>query len=153
MQPLPYKSLWTTFSRLSWSVKALGASGLALAVGFLLGGAAIGPVLSDHSPDNDEALRTRFERRTIDPQGHYPEPSPYRSATPDFGPNQGPALGAYAKKQAQRESHGRGAPSRPLSAEAAESYGSAAVPESHSSTAAAPVTHYRPPALHSGAAY
>jgi hypothetical protein len=127
-------------------VKAPVATALALTAGFLIGGAAIGPVLSDGSAHNAAALQARFERRTVDPHGHYPEPSPYRAPTPDFGPNRGPALGAYAKKQAQRELRGRGVPAHGLPTEAAEAFGSAARPQQ------AP-PHYRVPDRHTGTSY
>jgi hypothetical protein len=112
---------WTAFERLSWSAKAGVATVTAVAVGFLVGSAAIGPVLSDNSPDNAAAIQARFERRTVDPRGHYPDPLAYRAPTPDFGPHQGPALGAYARQQARR---GRGAPAAGLPPEAAEAFGS-----------------------------
>jgi hypothetical protein len=120
MRPLPnaINQSWTTFGRLSWPVKALTVVVTALVAGFLAGGGVVGPILSDNSPDNAAVVQARFERRTVDPQRHYPEPHPYRAQSPDFGPHQGPAMGAHAKKQAQRELRGHGIPPGGLSGEA-----------------------------------
>jgi len=132
---------WTEFERLSW-VRALVASVTALSVGFLIGGAAVAPILSDRSSDNEAALKARFERRSVDPQGNYPDPFPYRTTTPDFGTQPGPNAGAYARQQAQRELRGRGAPPPALSAEAAQSFG-----------AAPPSARYQTRDRHTGTAY
>jgi hypothetical protein len=102
--PNPLEQLpWTAFERLSWTAKAWVVCGAAVAIGFVLGVALIGPIATRNSPDNADAISERFSRRTVDPNVKYPEPSPFRASTPDFGPNQGPALGAYARQQAQRE--------------------------------------------------
>jgi hypothetical protein len=122
-------------------VRPLVAAGTALAVGFLIGGAAIAPMLADRSPDNTEALQARFERRSVDPQVDYPDPFLYRAATPDFGMRPGPNAGAYARQQAQRELQGRGAPPPDLSEEAAQSFG------------AAPPARHQPRDRHTGTSY
>jgi hypothetical protein len=138
-----------TFQRLSWPVKAVVAAAGALAIGFLTGNAALGPVLSDNSPDNAAAVQARFERRTVDPQGHYPDPHPYRAQSPDFGPHRGPAMGAHARQQAQQQLRGHGAPaSAGLPREAAEAFGAAAAPPP--ATAAAP---QRTQDRHTGVSY
>ena len=112
--PNPLEQLpLTAFERLSWTAKAWVVCGVAVAIGFVLGAALIGPIATRNSPDNAEAISERFSRRTVDPNVNYPEPSPYRASSPDFGPNQGPALGAYAKQQAQREAGGRNAEWQP----------------------------------------
>jgi hypothetical protein len=124
------RTAWTTFEQLSWPVKILVGAGMALGIGFLMGNAALGPVLSDNSPDNAAAVQARFERRTVDPQGHYPDPHPYRAQSPDFGPHRGPAMGAHARQQAQRQLRGHGAPaSAGLSPEAAQAFGAARPPQ------------------------
>jgi hypothetical protein len=108
--PNPLEQLpLTAFERLSWTAKAWVVCGVAVAVGFVLGAALIGPVATSNSPDNAEAIAARFTSRTVDPNVKYPEPSPYRSSSPDFGPNQGPALGAYARQQARETTGGRSA--------------------------------------------
>ncbi len=99
---------WTAFERLSWTAKAWVVCGVAVTIGFFLGAALIGPIVARDSADNATAISERFSRRTVDPNVKYPEPSPYRASSPDFGPNQGPALGAYARQQARREVGGRG---------------------------------------------
>jgi hypothetical protein len=117
-------------------VKALVGGSVALGLGFLIGSAALGPVLSDDTPDNAAAIHARFERRTVDPQGYYPDPHPYRAQSPDFGPHRGPAMGAHARQQAQQQLRGRGAPaSAGLPPEAAEAFGAAAAPPRSSTTA------------------
>lgn len=115
-----------TFKRLSWSVRALTAGISAIAVGFLLGVAAVAPLLSDNSPDNAAAIQTRFERRSLDPQGNYPDPFAYRTPSPDFGTQSGPSLGAYAKQRAQQLGD-RSAPER-LPRAAAEAFAAAPQP-------------------------
>ena len=115
----------STVARLSWPVKAVVATAVALTLGFVVGSAAVGPILSDNSADNAAAVKARFERRTVDPERQYPEPHPYRAQSPDFGPHRGPAMGAYARQQAQRELRGRSTTGRALSNEAREAYGSA----------------------------
>jgi hypothetical protein len=135
-------------------VKAAVAAAGALAIGFLTGSAALGPVLSDNSPDNAAAVQARFERRTVDPQGHYPEPHPYRAQSPDFGPNRGPAMGAHARQQAQQQLRGHGAPaSAGLPREAAEAFGAAAAPPPSSATAPSSAAPQRTYDRHTGVSY
>jgi len=147
------EQLTRTVQRLSWPVKALTAMVVALVLGFLIGGAAVGPVLSSHSPDNPEAVQTRFERRSVDPNGHYPEPSPYRAQSPDFGPHQGPAAGALAKKQAQREQRGRGVAAESLSGEAPAERLSVEASESFGAAPQQPPAPYRTRDRHTGTSY
>jgi hypothetical protein len=123
-----------TFARLSPSVKALFTAIVALLLGFAMGSAVIGPILAKNSPDNAAAIQARFERRTVDPQRHYPEPDPYRSPTPEFAPYQGPALGGH--QQAKREQQ-RGSSRRNPSNEAREAFGSA---RSHETSGSARAT-------------
>jgi hypothetical protein len=157
--PNAFNELSADFARLSWPVKALVAAGTAVAFGFVMGAAAVGPILSKNSPDNDAAVQARFERRTVDPNGHYPDPHPYRAQSPDFGPNHGPALGAYAKQQAQRELRGRGGRPNPP-AEAREAFGAAQAHETVAPPRAAETTGsgrssegYRAPDRHTGVSY
>jgi hypothetical protein len=146
--------LSATIARLSYPVKTLVAVAVALTFGFVIGSAAVGPFLSDDSPDNAAALKARFERRTVDPERHYPEPHPYRAQSPDFGPHRGPALGAYARQQAKRELPGR---SRPTSSDEARAAFSSARPHETSASArettgSRPASEpYRVPDRHTGA--
>ena len=106
--PNPLEQLpWTAFERLSWTAKAWVVCGVAVAIGFLLGAALVGPIVARNSPDTSDAISERFSRRTVDPNVKYPEPSPYRASTPNLGTQPAPALGAYARQQA-RELGGRG---------------------------------------------
>jgi hypothetical protein len=103
IERLPWTALDRLPERVSWAAKAWLACGLAVFAGFLIGVALIGPIVSAGSPDNAEAVAARFSPRTVDPSVSYPDPFPYRTATPDFGPEPAPTSGAYARQQAQSE--------------------------------------------------
>jgi hypothetical protein len=127
--PNPLEQLpWTAFERLSWTAKSWVVCGVAVTIGFFLGAALLGPIVARDSADNAAAVSERFSRRTVDPNVKYPEPSPFRASTPDFGPNQGPALGTYARQQARREVGGRGSLSE-LQPNAGETFGLPSVRE------------------------
>lgn len=141
--PNPVEQLpWTAFERLSWAAKAWVVCGVAVAIGFILGAVLVGPIVARNSADNADAISERFSRRTVDPNVNYPEPSPYRASTPNLGPNQAPALGAYARQQA-RETTGRASLSD-LQSNPFENFGSAP---------ASPSGSYRQRDRHTGVSY
>jgi hypothetical protein len=93
MSLLPFKHGW-------WSSDTMWLSAMsAVAVGMFVGTWVIGPAISTDSAPR-EALRSgQFERLSLDEARARPDPSPYRTPTPEFA---APASTNYAQMARQK---------------------------------------------------
>jgi hypothetical protein len=99
---LPYHLFRTSTFRSEPLLAAMAA----VSVGMFVGAWLIGPAITRDSavptPAPAPQARTSFEEMVS-----RPDPSPYRAATPDFGPAGAPNYAAAAKEKAQAELGGQ----------------------------------------------
>ena len=73
----------------------------ALALGVALGDWVLGPALSHDTAERPSLPSAKLERAMIDAMSARPNPSPYRTATPDFDMPNVPHYAALAKEKAE----------------------------------------------------
>jgi hypothetical protein len=73
----------------------------ALAFGIVVGNWVVGPLVSYDVTDRAALRSASAERESIAAASARPDPSPYRTPTPDFGGGHAPNYGAIAKDKAQ----------------------------------------------------
>jgi hypothetical protein len=98
MSLLPFKHGW-------WSSDTMWLSAMsAVAVGMFVGTWVIGPAISTDSAPR-EALRSgQFERLSLDEARARPDPSPYRTPTPEFAAPASTNYAQIARQKAQTSS-------------------------------------------------
>jgi hypothetical protein len=104
MSPSLFKQAWP-FKRGWWSSDTVWLSAMAaVAVGMFVGHWIIAPAISTDSPPR-EALRSgQFERLSLDEARARPDPSPYRTPTPEFAAPASTNYAQIARQKAQTSS-------------------------------------------------
>ena len=93
MSLLPFKPGW-------WSSDTVWLSAMtAVAVGMFAGYWVIAPAISTDSPPREALRSAQFERLSLDEARARPDPSPYRTPTPEFA---APASTNYAQMARQK---------------------------------------------------
>src|SRR5262245_61328183 len=88
-----------------WSSDTVWLSAMtAVAVGMFVGTWVIGPAISTDTPPRDALRSGQFERLSLDEARARPDPSPYRTPTPEFAAPASTNYARIARQKAQASS-------------------------------------------------